>query len=133
MVDDPGPSFANLRARKAASGSAPACAVAVLLVLMPLECGATSVTMPGGPTISVPNFHYTPPPRPTPPAGPGPSGPTYAPPVYQPSPAELQQQRSTAINNQGLVLAKGGNHAAGCPLIPASFGAGDQCECCQHY
>jgi tetratricopeptide (TPR) repeat protein len=96
----------------------PAAVATLLSVFLASPAAAFSVTMPGGPTISVPNFHYTPPSRPSPPPYQGPSGPSYTPPpVYQPSPAELQQQRATAINEQGIGLFRQGNYAAAIRLF----------------
>ncbi|MGO9361418.1 MAG: hypothetical protein ACLP1D_27700 [Xanthobacteraceae bacterium] len=95
-------------------------AVAVLWVCLPLSPGsATTITAPFGPSITITPF--TPSPRPAPPPyvpGPSPSAPVYTPPpVYQPSPAELQQQRATAINQQAIEVENRGNHAAALRLF----------------
>lgn len=83
----------------------------VLSALVATQSKAATMPVPGGITINPPTF--TPSPRPSPPpVAPGPGGPSYTPPpVYQPSPAELQQQRATAINDQGAVLDRRGDHA----------------------
>jgi len=103
------------------------CAAAVGMVSMlmpPLQSGAVTAPWSGGPSISAPTF--TPSPRPSPPpVAPGPSrpsGPSYTPPaVYQPSPAELQQRRATAINEQGMTLFKRGDYAGAIRLFEQAF------------
>jgi tetratricopeptide (TPR) repeat protein len=109
--------------RKAATGALRFAAVAgvVSILMPPQQSMAVTMPVPGGPSISAPTF--TPSPRPAPPpVAPGPGGPSYTPPpVYQPSPAELQQQRATAINEQGMTLFKRGDYAGAVRLFEQAF------------